>query len=170
MGGSFLVNCDALDINIWLLTWAPVWNDVLWHKTPNHPGRTSTCPLCGHGCNLHIVFGTTPAEPSKIPSYCRFCAQVRLFPANVIRFIVPCVTEGRESSSHRLRFDDGTRAGRQQPMFQHRAFSNSQRRSPLAARQLTFETKSFVCPPGVIHLIKTAMTASQTELRSWSLS
>lgn len=130
---SFLVNCDALGMNIWLLTWAPVWNDVLWHKTPNHPGRTSTCPLCGLGCNLHIVFGTTPAEPSKIPSYWPFCTQVRLFPANVSRFIVPCVTEGGDSLNHRLRLDDGARAG-QHPMFQQRTFSHGQRGSLLAAR------------------------------------
>lgn len=103
--------------NIWLLTWAPVWNDVLWHKTPNHPGRTSTYPWCWHRCNLHIVFGTTPGEPSKIPSYCRSCAKVRLFLANVIQFMVPCVTEGRESLSHRLLFDDWARA-RQHPMIQ----------------------------------------------------
>lgn len=45
------------------------------------------------------------------------CAKVRLFLANAIQFMVPCVTEGRESLSHRLRFDDGARA-RQHPMIQ----------------------------------------------------
>lgn len=128
-GGRFSERKSSLVVNlnqrvrvlkIWLLTWALVWNDVLWHKTPNRLGRTSTCPLREHRCNLHIVFGTTPGEPSTIPSRCRFLRPST--PGDLMSHV------WQMDANHWVIVGASVTAAtaRQHPMFRHHTFTNSQ--------------------------------------------